>query len=92
MGRMIQLSYHSSACLAYFHREHSDNQRAGEARPHLFQQKHRCLRLVSHHLSILLCSPLWLYHTSQCYQYGVCMITDSIVVMIIIEEELEDVW
>ena len=63
MGRMIQLSHHSSACLAYFHREHSDNQRAGEARPHLFQQKHRCLRLVSHHLSIILCSPLWLYHT-----------------------------
>ncbi len=59
MGRMIQLSHHSSACLAYFHREHSDNQRAGEARPHLFQQKHRCLRLVSHHLSIILCSPLW---------------------------------
>ena len=53
MGRMIQLSHHSSACLAYFHREHSDNQRAGEARPHLFQQKHRCLRLVSHHLSII---------------------------------------
>ena len=64
MGRMIQLSHHSSACLAYFHREHSDNQRAGEARPHLFQQKHRCLRLVSHHLSKILCSPLWpLYHT-----------------------------
>ena len=57
MGRMIQLSHHSSACLAYFHREHSDNQRAGEARPHWFQQKHRCLRLVSH-------SPLWLYHRS----------------------------
>ena len=88
MGRMIQLSHHSSACLAYFHREHSDN--------------HRCLRLVSHHLSIIFMYSVVVVPysyvschaklTSQCYQYGVCMITDSIVVMIIIEEELEEVW